>query len=455
VARRVTSPLSFTPTLGALALAAAALASQAPPPAASPAGPDFDRAVLPILEEHCTSCHSASEAEGDLVMETYEDLMKGGEKGAALVAGNSAKSRLVMMVEGRAKPKMPPKKELPGEALAVIKAWIDAGAPAPAVPAAAKLPDIRPRVSRPAPVYALAFAPDGQTLAVAGHKEVRVVDVATAKVLRTLSGASDTVRAVAFSPDGKTLAGGGGPPSRGGEVVLWDAATGAEARKIEGHRDYVYSAAFSPNGRFLATGSYDKHIRLWYAGTGRERAKLSEHLDAVFALAFSPDGKWLASGSGDRTVKVWDVAEGSRLYTLSDALDNVYAVAFHPSGRQLAAAGADKMIRAWDVTAEGGTLAFATIAHREPIVALVFSPDGRRLVSAGADRVVKVWDVETRSELRLLDAQSDWPMALAIAADGARLAVGRYDGSVSVYDLESGRLQADLLRARPAGGSGR
>jgi WD40 repeat protein len=107
------------------------------------------------------------------------------------------------------------------------------------------------------------------------------------------------------------------------------------------------------------------------------------------------------------------------------------------------------------VTAEGGSLAFAAIAHEEPIVALAFSPDGRRLVSAGADRVVKVWDVESRTELRLLDGQTDWPMAVAIAADGMRLAVGRYDGSVSVYDLETGRLRADLLHARGAGGSGR
>ncbi|HVR72003.1 MAG TPA: c-type cytochrome domain-containing protein [Vicinamibacteria bacterium] len=442
------------PLLLAVLLAGAASAAlQAAGPAT--VAPDFDRAVLPVLEEHCTSCHSAADPQGDLVLETYEDVKRGGEHGPALTPGDSEKSRLVMMVEGRAKPKMPPKKDLPADALAVVKAWIDAGAPAPAASAAAIVPDIKPRVPRPAPVYALAFAPDGKTLAVAGHKEVRLIDLSTGTIARTLLGASDTVRAVAFSPDGKTLAGGGGPPARGGETVLWNAETGEEIRRVEGHRDFVYAAAFSPNGRFLATGSYDRGIRLWSPATGRERGRLREHLDAVFALGFSPDGRWLASGSGDRTVKVWDVAEGRRLFTLADALDNVYAVAFHPGGRLLAAGGADKVLRAWNVTPEGGTLAFATIAHEEPIVALAFSPDGKRLVTAGADRVVKVWDVEKRTELRLLDGQTDWPMAVAIAADGARLAVGRYDGSVGVYDLESGRGQGDLLRPRLGGGSAR
>ena len=423
-------------------------------PAAAPATvrPDFDRDVIPVLQEHCLSCHGTSDPEGDLVMESYEDLMKGGTHGPPVAPGRSEESRLVMMVEGRTKPKMPPKRELAPEALSLIKAWIDAGAEPPAATAATRIPDIKPRLARPSPVYSVAFSPDGRQLAVAGHKEVRVLDPTTGRRLRTLSGPSDLVRSVTFSPDGKWLAAAGGIPARSGEVVLWDAATGTRVRTIKGHRDYVYQAAFSPpGGLLLATSSYDKSIRLWDVASGIEQATLREHTDAVFPVAFSPDGKWLASGAGDRTVKVWDVSTGRRLFTLSDSLDTVYALAFHPSGRQLSAAGADKMIRTWDLTGQDGTLAFSTIAHEDAIVQLAYSADGRRMVTAAADRRVKVWDVEKRTELRVLPAQSDWPTALALAPDGRSVAVGRYDGSVSLYDLASGRLQADLLRpATPA-----
>ena len=112
------------------------------------------------------------------------------------------------------------------------------------------------------------------------------------------------------------------------------------------------------------------------------------------------------------------------------------------------------MIRTWDLAGQDGTLAFSTIAHEDAIVQLAYSADGRWMVTAAADRRVKVWDVEKRTELRVLPAQSDWPTALAL--NGQRLAVGRYDGSVSLYDLASGRLQADLLKpaaptARAAG----
>jgi WD40 repeat protein len=447
-------PLAAVLVLGLAPAAAGPAVAPAPPDPAPPAAstasaPDYERDVVPILRDHCVNCHSTSDPQGDLVLETHEELVRGGENGPVLTAGNSLKSKLVLLVEGKAKPKMPPKQDLPPDAIAVLKAWIDAGAEPSATAAAAALPVIKPRRGRPAPVHSVAWSQDGRILAIGGYQEARLLDAASGQVTRTLDGASDAVRALAFSPDGKLLVGAGGPPARGGEAVVWDLATGERLRTLTGQRDAVGAAAFSPNGRFLATASYDRSIRVWYAANGRERARLREHLDAVFALAFSPDGKWLASASGDRTVKMWDVAEGRRVFTLSDALDTVYAVAFHPSGKQLAAAGADRNLRVWDLAAEGGTLAFSAIAHEDAILRLAYTPDGRSLVTAAADGTVKVWDADRRVERRALPRQPDWPSALSVDAAGARVAVGRYDGTVGVYDLESGRLETELPRAAP------
>src|SRR5256712_1048220 len=153
----------------------------------------------------------------------------------------------------------------------------------PAAPSATRIPAIKPRLSRPSPVYSVASSPDGKQLAVSGHKEVRVLDPATGRRLRTLSGPSDLLRSVSFSPDGRWLAAAGGIPARSGEIVIWDAGTGTLARTIKGHRDYVYQAAFGPPGSLLlATSSYDKSIRLWDVSTGIEKATLREHTDARF-----------------------------------------------------------------------------------------------------------------------------------------------------------------------------
>lgn len=412
----------------------------------------FDRDIVPILQAKCLACHNKDLESSGFVVETYERLMKGGDKGPAIVPGHSNESRLVLMIEGKLKPKMPLQGELKPEEIQKIKTWIDAGARPPesttmvaALPKA-NIPDIKPRVALLPQVSSLAFRPDGGRLAAAGYKQVQLIDAVRGEIAGRLSGPSDVVRAVAYSPDGKWLAAAGGAPARAGEVVIWNAASGELVHTIKGHNDYIYAVAFSPDSTLLATSSYDKLVKLWDVATGRELKTLKDHTDAVFPVAFSPDGKRLASGAADRTVKIWEVASGRRLFTLSDALDTIYALAFHPSENQISAGGADKMIRTWDLTPEGGTLVRSTIAHEDAIIQLAYSPDGKIMVSAASDRLIKIWDVKNGLEIKMLEKQPDWAMALAFSPDGQRLAIGRYDGSISIYEVASGRRVLDPVR---------
>ena len=85
------------------------------------------------------------------------------------------------------------------------------------------------------------------------------------------------VTALAFSPDGQTLATVGGETLlyRPGYVKLWDVATGQEKANLEGHAACVWAVAFSPDGKWLATASYDRQVKLWDLTTGKEQATLS------------------------------------------------------------------------------------------------------------------------------------------------------------------------------------
>jgi len=381
---------------------------------------------------------------GGFVMASYQTLMKGGAHGPEILPGNSAKSRLVLMVEGTTQPRMPFNgNPLAPAEIAVIKGWIDAGAKGPSAGEAAALqphlniPDIKPRFAEVSPAGSVAFSRDGKTLAVGGYQQVRLLDARTGKVLKSLNGAAGLVRSVAFSPDGKWLAAGGGLCQQWGEIQVWDTQVGKLLRTMRGHKDCIYSVAFSPNGKLLASGSYDKMVKLWDPATGKDLRTLSDHIDAVFAVAFSPDGKWLASGSQDNSVKIWDVATGKRLYTLGDPVDGITCIAFSPSGKQIAAAGYDKLIYIWNLAQTGGTLVQSLIADEDSILQIAWSPDGKEIVTSSADGSIRIRDALTLDPIGIIPHQSDWVDAMSLSPNGKWLAAGRFDGTLSIYRMGS------------------
>ncbi len=89
--------------------------------------------IHPILESRCNSCHNSQKKKGELEMKTFEAMLKGGENGPALEAGNAAESEMVvrMHLPEDDDDHMPPdgKKQVTEEQIALITWWIDQGAP--------------------------------------------------------------------------------------------------------------------------------------------------------------------------------------------------------------------------------------------------------------------------------------------------------------------------------------
>jgi WD40 repeat protein len=397
--------------------------------------------VHAILRDNCEHCHNEDKAKGGLLTGSYAALLTGGEHGETIVPGESASSRLVQMIEGSRRPRMPYKEDPLAKAdVDVIRRWIDAGAPAPGAnetepPRAFSVPEVKPAVPAAGAVAAVAFDPASRRLAVGSYKSVHLMSLADRTWTATLAGHADLVRALAFSPDGRRLAVAGGPSGRFGEIKIWDVGAAAPrlVSTIQGHTDTILALAFSPDGATIATAGYDKLIKIWDVATGQPVITLKEHTDAVYAVAYMSGGRQIVSAAGDRTLKVWDVSSGKRLLTMTDALDALYAVAVHPSEPRIAAAGADRMIRTW--AGDTGTLVASTFAHADAVLRLAYSPDGSTLVSAGADRVIKIWDARTLREMQRFEAQPDWVMGLALSADGRWLAAGRYDGTLGLYPV--------------------
>ncbi len=159
---------------------------------------------------------------------------------------------------------------------------------------------------------AVAFSPDGKTLATGSeYGAVKLWDATTKTNIATL-GATEGVSSVAFSPDGATLATG----SWNGVVKLWDATTKTNIATLEGHRETRIVVAFSPDGATLATGSRSGEVTLWDATTKTNIATFGA-TGSISSVAFSPDGIILAAGASDDTIQLWDVSEWAASRTQS------------------------------------------------------------------------------------------------------------------------------------------
>lgn len=435
--------------------------------AADPAHVSYSQAHA-VFAKHCIACHDAKEAEGEFVLESWDLLMKGGEKGADIVPGKPDESRLIRQIEHKAKPFMPPKKAhdtLGTEEIATVRAWILGGAhnaaPGEVVPTTAPtivIPKIEARVVPRKPVRAIAWSAPAKLAAVARDEQIELINVEEREVVRRLHVDRGTVNTVAFAADGKTLAAGAGEPNVAGEIDVWNIADGSRTQRFEGHHDAVYSIAIAPNGKTLASGSYDNGIILWDLSSGKPIRSFDGHNGAILGLAFRPDGNVLASASADRTVKLWDVQSGARLDTFAESLKDLNAVLFTSDGQRLIAAGGDNRIREWQIspTAKEGTnhLLVAQFGHEGAILGLALSTDGKLLASSADDRTVKLWDPTPISAsgspelkmMRVLPAQADWPVAISFGADQKLLLIGRLDGSLGYFDPQNGN---EILPPKP------
>jgi RNA polymerase sigma factor (sigma-70 family) len=358
--------------------------------------------------------------------------------------------------------------------------------------------------------FAVALSPDGTRAAANNGDTVTVWDVATGKVLTTLTLKSAPADLL-FTADNSSLIAVGADQS----VVVRDALTGKELRAfapkvVPDEGTVVVASVVSPDGKYLArqlleTGTANGTLTVTEIATGKAAAEVALPAGGANNLTFSPDGKYLAWTSFHDGITLWDVAAGKEARKFDREQDGprVYerSVAFSPDGARLALTVAGGGIEFWDVATgkqvgkvgknlnplEGVVRVVVSTRNRSLPRDLAFAPNGKTIAAGLGGASVRQFDVATGNELNptpghtsaVLAVGSDgrrtttvskeavcvwdaatgglvktWPLpapatAAAVSPDGSRVATAAGGGKVVVWDAATGSKVRDIATNRP------
>jgi mono/diheme cytochrome c family protein len=467
---RATIISTISALLTGLAVCRAAFAD-APPaaPTAQPSPASFHQEVRPILLRRCHGCHQPAKAGGKLDATTYEALVAGGKRGAGVTPGKPAESLLILYVTGEKKPQMPKgEPPLPPEEIALLTRWVAEGARDDTPPGAKVTfdPSRPPVYAAPPVVSALAFSPDGATLATAGYHEVilhRLPAPATPtdtapppERIARLVGMADRLESIIFTKDGKRLIAAGGSPCRFGEVQVWNLEDSTLLRSVLVGFDTLYGASLSDDEKLLAIGTTDKSVQVLDLEEGKVLRRIDQHEDWVFGTGFSKDRKHLITCSRDRTVKLIEADTGSFIDNLTSITPGVlggplYALARHPAEDKFLTGGEDGVPKLYKTVrtaarqiGDDNNLLKAYEPLPGVITCLAVSADGKRFAAGSIRGAVRVHDLESGARL----GAADLPGAVYTVRfhpAGDRVAIGGFDGQVRILEAATGKAVSEFI----------
>jgi serine/threonine protein kinase/WD40 repeat protein len=279
--------------------------------------------------------------------------------------------------------------------------------------------------------------------------EVVIFDPDRSEPLHRFEANGGWTAALAFSPDGRTLASGGQDRS----IELRDACTFTLRKMCSGHQGAVTSLLFRSDYQ-LVSGSTDTTVRVWDRHSGQELFVHRGHYGPVRCLAIQPEGGLIYSGSDDITIKAWraEKSQKGEAYRLHQGAAT--AVAFSPDDSALISVGLDGSV--WRIDAAGEQQPRRLRQERRPLRQVRFLPQSQTLLVAGGDEeagrddgAIRLIDARDGKLIEELDTQLALVSSLSVSRDGRRLSVvGRtrqHRSVVQIWDMTCRPPRRDLI----------
>jgi uncharacterized protein (TIGR03067 family) len=330
----------------------------------------------------------------------------------------------------------------------------------------------------PAVLTAVAFSPDGQSLAVATFEgAVGIGKSDLSQSPRPMEGHHGPVGALHFIGDGSRLASGG----YDGSIVLWDVATASEARRLRGHSAALTNLDVTADGQSLISASVEGEIKVWDLTRPSQPLVLHDD-DRVTDLTFASDSTSLVAAEASGLVKIWNASTAKFVREVPPPADKPQGVVqLSPRGTYLlwgVWSGKEKFVGIRNLTdgtdrqlswqdhsylkcaispderllacadLSSGHIGVFSLASGDQLKELtgenypsylVFSHDGKRLAASGQNAALWDWQAGTSSPIAGMEKGVG---PVAFSPDGTRIAAVTGD-TIRIWDLPSDRLVAE------------
>lgn len=202
------------------------------------------------------------------------------------------------------------------------------------------------------------------------------------------------------------------------------------------HERSVADLAFDPKGRRLACATYGG-AALWFARIETQKPAMMKWAGSHTRILFSPDGAFLVSAMQENQLHGWRLKDGKDM-RMGGYPSKIRDMVFLESGALLATSGAHGAV-VWPFGGSNGPMGkeAAEVGFDEAalVVRVAAAPKGRRLAGATADGRVWVIDLGQGAQRWIKADKGPAVSALAMSADGRRLAWGDEDGGAGIEDL--------------------
>ncbi|KAG6039890.1 hypothetical protein E4U41_001848 [Claviceps citrina] len=210
-------------------------------------------------------------------------------------------------------------------------------------------------------------------------------------------------------------------------------------RTLDGRYGTVTALAFSEDGKFLSTGT-EGSVTIWDTQTWIMACTifLPDSTGIAEELSFSADSKSMLAVYGD-TLHVCDLETKTQTRTITHPEKCKIACAnFHSDNKGVVMVLYDATVHMWDAARDSIYQIFAAKGETKSIIAL--SPDNGTLAVSFLENLIGIWDVATGTghSARVLKRDDEAFRDFTFAADSKTLASVTTDGTICLWDMESG-----------------